>query len=65
MTIAGFEPLILGLRVWGSTTVLPGHKIFAFSPGARKLTGDNLKLVWAEFSTLSQAVLMMSIYLFT
>ncbi len=33
--------------------------------GARKLTGENLKLVWAEFSTLSQAVLMMSIYLFT
>ncbi len=33
--------------------------------GAPKLTGENLKLVWAEFSTLSQAVLMMSIYLFT
>jgi hypothetical protein len=29
--------------------------------GARKLTGENLKLVWAEFSTLSKAVLMMII----
>jgi hypothetical protein len=26
-----------------------------------KLTGDNLKLVWAEFSTLSKAVSMMCI----
>ncbi len=25
--------------------------------GARKLTGENLKVVWAEFSTLSQAIL--------
>jgi len=25
--------------------------------GAIKLTGENLKVVWAEFSTLSQAVL--------
>jgi hypothetical protein len=25
--------------------------------GARKLTGENLKVVWAEFSTLSEAVL--------
>ncbi len=35
------------------------------SRGARKLTGENLKLVWAEFSTSSSTVLMMSIYLFT
>ncbi len=27
--------------------------------GARKLTGENLKLVWAEFSTISQAILKM------
>jgi hypothetical protein len=27
--------------------------------GARKLTGENLKLVWAEFSTTSQAILKM------
>ncbi len=26
--------------------------------GARKLTGENLKFVWAEFSTLSQAILL-------
>jgi hypothetical protein len=26
------------------------------SAGARKLTGENLKLVWAEFSTISWAV---------
>jgi hypothetical protein len=26
---------------------------------ARKLSGDNLKLVWAEFSTISWAVLKM------
>ncbi len=26
--------------------------------GVRKLTGENLKVVWAEFSTLSQAVLL-------
>jgi hypothetical protein len=32
-------------------------------PGAQKLTGENLKLVWAEFSTVSKAVLMMYIYL--
>ncbi len=28
--------------------------------GAQKLTGDNLKVVWAEFSTLSLAVLITS-----
>ncbi len=28
-----------------------------FLHGARKVTGDNLKVVWAEFSTLSLAVL--------
>jgi hypothetical protein len=28
--------------------------------GAQKLMGDNLKVVWAEFSTLSLAVLIMS-----
>ncbi len=28
-----------------------------FGPGAQKLTGDNLKVVWAEFSTLSKAIL--------
>jgi hypothetical protein len=27
--------------------------------GARKLTGENLKIVWAEFSTISLAVSMM------
>jgi hypothetical protein len=37
-------------------------KSFAFDRGARKLTGDNLKPVWAEFSTISQAVLMMCTY---
>jgi len=30
-----------------------------FSWGAHKLMGDNLKLVCAEFSTISYAVLMM------
>jgi len=30
------------------------------SKGARYLTGENLKLVWAEFSTLSWAVLLLS-----
>ncbi len=39
--------------------------VVIWNRGARKLTGENLKLVWAEFSTLSQAVLVMSIYLFT
>jgi hypothetical protein len=33
--------------------------------GAQKLTGENLKLVWAEFSTLSWAVLIMCMYLST
>jgi hypothetical protein len=33
--------------------------------GAQKLTGENLKLAWAEFSTLSKSVLMMSVYFFT
>jgi hypothetical protein len=33
--------------------------------GARELTGEKQKLVWAEFSTLSLAVLMISTYLFT
>jgi hypothetical protein len=33
--------------------------------GACKLTRDNLKLVWAEFSALSSAVLMKSLYSFT
>jgi hypothetical protein len=28
--------------------------------GARKLTGENLKVVWAKFSTLSWAVFIMS-----
>ncbi len=31
------------------------------SHGARKRTGENLKVVWAEFSTLSLAVLVMSV----
>jgi hypothetical protein len=31
--------------------------------GVLELTGENLKLVWAEFSTLSQAVLMMCVYI--
>ncbi len=31
--------------------------------GAQKLMGENLKLVWAEFSTISQAVLPMCMYL--
>ncbi len=26
--------------------------------GARYLTGDNLKVVWVEFSTISKAVLL-------
>ncbi len=38
--------------------------LFKCDRGARKLTGENLKLVWAEFSTLSQAVLVMSIFIF-
>ncbi len=29
--------------------------------GERKLTGDNLKVVWPEFSTLSLAVLEKSV----
>ncbi len=29
--------------------------------GAQKITGDGLKLVWAEFSTLSQAVFVISV----
>jgi hypothetical protein len=28
---------------------------------AKKLTGEKLKVVWAEFSTLSQAVFVMSV----
>jgi hypothetical protein len=31
-----------------------------FERGARYLTGDNLEVVWAEFSTLSWAVLFQS-----
>jgi hypothetical protein len=31
------------------------------SQGALKLTGDNLKVLWAKFSTISQAVLVMSV----
>ncbi len=33
------------------------------SRGARKLMKENLKLVWAKFSTLSEAVLVISVYL--
>ncbi len=33
--------------------------IDVLSRGARKLAGDNLKQVWAEFSTISEAVMMM------
>jgi hypothetical protein len=29
------------------------HKYFKLKRGARKLTGENLEVVWAEFSTLS------------
>ncbi len=29
--------------------------------GARKLTGENLKGVWAEFSTLREAVFVISL----
>jgi hypothetical protein len=28
--------------------------------GEQRLTGDNIKVVWAEFSTLSLAVLLLS-----
>ncbi len=38
-----------------------GGKIAA--TGARKLMRENLKLVWAKFSTLSLSVLMMCMYL--
>jgi hypothetical protein len=35
------------------------HKTFLrVNRGAQKLTGDNLKVVWAKFSTLSQAILL-------
>jgi hypothetical protein len=30
-----------------------GQKFSPFSQGAQKLTGENLKLVWAKFSTIS------------
>jgi hypothetical protein len=49
-----------------SRVVIYDRNMFIVRPqGARKLMGENLKLVWAEFSALSWAVLMMSIYLFT
>ncbi len=32
------------------------------SRGERKLMKENLKLVWAKFSTLSEAVVMMRVY---
>jgi hypothetical protein len=34
---------------------------FCHSAGAQELTGENLKLVWVEFSTLSQAVFAMRV----
>ncbi len=33
-------------------------KLLSHTRGARKLTGENLKVVWAEFSTLSLAILL-------
>ncbi len=38
------------------------HTAITLHWGARKLMGENLKLVWAEFSTISLAVLMMCMY---
>ena len=35
---------------------LKGH--FVIVRGAQKLTGEGLKVAWAEFSTLSQVVLL-------
>jgi len=38
-----------------------GKLVQLLNPGAQKLTGDDLKVVCAEFSTLSQAVFVMSV----
>jgi hypothetical protein len=34
--------------------------IYDRNRGAQKLTGENLEVVWAEFSTLSQPVLLIT-----
>jgi hypothetical protein len=39
------------------------HITYSVSTGSAKVTGYNLNLVWAEFSTISNAVLMMCMYL--
>ncbi len=47
----------LSLFIEGTTEKVSGpEELFR---GAQKPTGENLKLVWAEFSTISQAVLKM------
>jgi hypothetical protein len=38
-------------------------QFFLVKMGSAKANGDNLKLVWAEFSTLSWAVSMMCMHL--
>jgi hypothetical protein len=39
--------------------VQPFYGATTLSRGAQKLTGENLKIVWAEFFTLSLAVLLL------
>ncbi len=47
----------LSLFIEGTTEKVSGSEELFW--GAKKLTGENLKLFWAEFSTISSAVLKM------
>jgi hypothetical protein len=40
---------------------LKEHQRQVEKQGAQKLTGENLKVVWAKFSTLSEAVFAMCV----
>jgi hypothetical protein len=56
------EVPIFSVGSWSPSQILD-HKglpgINTLARGARKLTGVNLKVVWGEFSTLSQEVVVM------
>ncbi len=59
-SVVAFNPSL----IWLSKKALAYscHQDQVMTRGVPKLTGGNLKLVWAEFSNISQAVSMMCMY---
>ncbi len=54
--VRGFNPTSFIFKVTLSTFVdlkVPTLSFFSADPGTQKLIGENLKLVWAKFSTIS------------